>query len=206
MSVTDCCAECETQHCVSKATALGGLRALCHWTLTVLTAHRALCHSTLAGLRAPYHWTLSALAGRCRPMWLPVNQGSPQPPALRTDRTAHPHSRKEQSSKCALYLMWITCTTMKSKNPKLNHCKLGIMCIIMNDDLFKREHSRNISSICYAPSQGQAYVQRQLNLTIGMLLGVKEMKLQCHLIVGIFYLKSEKSEKTQQKEIRRRKM
>ena len=185
MSVTDCCAECETQRCVSGATALAGLRGLCRWTLAglrglcqwtlaglrglcqwtlaglrglcrwTLAGLRGLCRWTLAGLRALSHWTLAALAGRCRTMWLPVNQGSPQPPALRTDPTAHPHSRKEQSSRCALYLMWITCTTMKSKNPKLNHCKLGTTCIIMDDDLFKREHSRNISSMCYEPSQGQ---------------------------------------------------
>ena len=149
MSATDCCAECETQGCVSGATALAAAahratlaahRAPCHWTLPV---HRAPCHwphswltgrrvtghlrltgrrvtsltrcsqgavslASLAAHRAPCHWTLAALAGRCRTTWLPGNQGSPQPPALRTDPTAHPHSRKEQTSKCALYQMWVT--------------------------------------------------------------------------------------------------
>ena len=198
MSATDCCAECETQGCVSRATALA---AAAH--RATLAAHRAPCHWTLAAHRAPCHWPHSWLTGchvtghtRCSQGTMSLDAGctgwslqdhmAAWEPGLTTapstENRSHcaPTFQKRANFKvCSASNVGHFCTTMKSKNPQLNRCKLGTICIMTDDNLFKREPSRNIPSTCYAPSQGQACVQRQVNLTTGVLLGVREMKLQC---------------------------
>ena len=164
MSVTDCCAENETQCCVSRATARAAhshgvsgrwlhclltvaasldagctacSQSLCLWTLAARPAHsRHVSGRWLHGLLTV---TMSLDAG-CTG-WSLQDHGA----AWEQGLTAAPIT--ENGSHCAPsfqeranFKVWFLsnvdhfCTTIKSENPKLNHCKVGTICTMMDDN------------------------------------------------------------------------
>lgn len=196
MSATDCCAECETQGCV-RATALTLLLTGPHLLLTgavslaTLMAHRAPCHwphSWLTECHVTGHTRCSqgcmSLDAGCTGWWLQDHMAAWEP-GLTTapsteNRSLRTHIPERANFKvCSASNVGHFCITMKSKNPQLNRCELGTICIMTDDNLFKARTLRNIPSTCLCAQPEASLCPETGKPYYWVFWGSREMKLQC---------------------------
>ena len=136
--------------CSAGAVSLASLaahRAPCHWPHSLLTGRRVTGHSRLTGRRVTGLTRCSqgavSLDAGCTGWSLQDHVAAWEPgltTAPSTENRSHcaPTFQKRANFKvCFVSNVGHFCTTMKSKNPQLNRCKLGTICIMMDDNLFK---------------------------------------------------------------------